>query len=74
MENSTERQILEELKNINKSLQHRSNKIDDMENGGKPLFIIGDILKSLFIGVLIVGPAIAVAIVAFQVISGWQFN
>ncbi|GAA0430630.1 hypothetical protein GCM10008934_20090 [Virgibacillus salarius] len=32
MENSTERQILEELKNINKSLQYRSNKIDDMEN------------------------------------------
>jgi len=40
---------------------------------GKPLFIVGDIIKSLLIGVIIVGPAIAVAI-AFQVIGGWLLN
>lgn len=74
MGNNTEKQILEELRNINKSLEHMDNKIDTLEEEGKPGFIIWDIIKSLLIGVVIVGPAIAVAIIVFQVLYSWLFG
>ncbi|MCP3032476.1 hypothetical protein LF817_14205 [Halobacillus sp. A1] len=68
MEKETEDQILNELKNINKSLEDMNEKID---SDGKPPFIIGDIIKSLLIGILILGPAIAVAIGIFQILGSW---
>lgn len=74
MENNTEKQILEELRKINKSLEHMDNKIDTLEEEGKPGFIIWDIIRSLLIGVVIVGPAIAVAIIVFQVLYNWLFG
>lgn len=74
VENNTEKQILEELRNINKSLKHMDNKMDTLEGEGKPNFIIWDIIRSLLIGVVIVGPAIAVAIIVFQVLYNWLFG
>lgn len=74
MEKDTESQILDELKNINKSLQEMNIKIDNIDSDGKPPFIIWDIIRSLLIGVFIVGPAIVVAVVIFQIISSWIFN
>ena len=74
MENNTEKQILEELRKINKSLEHMDNKIDTLEEEGKPGFIIWDIIRSLLIGVVIVGPAISVAIIVFQVLYNWLFG
>ncbi|WP_156289802.1 hypothetical protein [Oceanobacillus salinisoli] len=74
MEKNTESQILDELKNINKSLQDMNEKLDKTDSDGKPSIIIWDIIRSLLIGVFIVGPAIAVVIVLFQVISGLIFN
>ncbi|UOR10644.1 hypothetical protein [Halobacillus amylolyticus] len=69
IERDTEKQILEELKNINQSLQD----INEGNNDEKSPLIF-DIVKSLLIGVLIVGPAIAVVMVFFQVLGIWMFN
>ncbi|MDQ0298251.1 hypothetical protein J2S78_000659 [Salibacterium salarium] len=74
MEKDTESKILDELKNINKSLHNMDKKINDIDSDGKPPIIIWDIIKSLLIGVFIVGPSIAVVLIIFQVISSWMFN
>lgn len=74
MEKDTEQRILEELKNINKSLDNINNKIDEVDKDGKPSFIIWDLIKSLLIGIIIVGPAIAVAIIVFQFLYSWLFG
>lgn len=74
MENNTEKQILEELRNINKSLEHMDSKIDPIDRGGKTGFIVWDIIRSLLIGVVIVGPAIAVTIIVFQILYSWLFG
>jgi len=71
MQNDTEKQILNELRNINNSLEHMNNKIDTLEKEGKPGSIIWDVMRSLLIGVVIVGPAIAVAMIVFQIIYSW---
>ncbi|MDL4839747.1 hypothetical protein [Aquibacillus rhizosphaerae] len=73
MEKDTERQILEELKNINRSLQGMNEKIDSIDDEGKTSSIIWDIIKSLLIGFLILGPGIAVAMGLFQLIHSWFF-
>ncbi|UOQ92737.1 hypothetical protein MUO14_20320 [Halobacillus shinanisalinarum] len=70
MERDTEKQILEELKNINQSLEDIKEKNNDIESSP----IIFDIVKSLLIGILIVGPAIAVVMVIFQILISWMFN
>lgn len=49
-------------------------KIDAIDKGGKPAFNLWEIIRSLLIGVCIVGPGLAVAIVVFQVIYSWLFN
>ena len=71
VDKNTESEILSELKNINKSLQDMNKKIDDSD--GKPS-LIWDVIKSLLIGVFIVGPGIAVAIGIYQIISSWIIN
>ncbi|MFA9557588.1 hypothetical protein ACERII_09810 [Evansella sp. AB-rgal1] len=74
MEKDTENQILNELKNINKSLHDINIKIDNIDSEGKPTFILWDVIRSLLIGVFIVGPAIVVVVVIIQIISSWIFN
>ncbi|WP_181350868.1 hypothetical protein [Thalassobacillus sp. CUG 92003] len=69
MEKETERQILNELNNINQSLQDMNEKID---NDSKPPSIIWDIIKSLLIGVFILGPALAVVVGIFQILASWM--
>ncbi|WP_431802317.1 hypothetical protein [Halobacillus andaensis] len=66
MEKDTEKQILEELRNINQSIQDVNSK----EKESYPT--VYDIIRSLLIGVLIVGPAIAVVIGVFQIIGSWM--
>ncbi|WP_261129749.1 hypothetical protein [Bacillus sp. Marseille-Q3570] len=67
MENNTEKQILEELKSINQSL--KSLKAEATEVKQPPLIV--DILKSLFIGVCVVAPAIAILYGLFQILGSW---
>ena len=74
MEKNTEQQILEELKTINKSIQEINSKIDDLDRDGKPISILWDMLKSFVIGILIVGPVIAIVIILIQIIGNWTFN
>lgn len=74
MENNTEKQILVELRRINKSLEKMDSRIDTLDGDGKPRYIIWDIIRSLLIGVIIVGPAIAGAIIVFQVLYSWLFG
>jgi hypothetical protein len=74
MEKETEQQVLKELKSINQSLEKINSKIDEIEKDGKPGFVLGDLLKSLLIGVLVIGPVIAVIIVASQVVGSWLFG
>ncbi|WP_087974954.1 hypothetical protein [Oceanobacillus rekensis] len=74
MEKDTEQQILEELKDINKSLENMNNMIEEVDRDGKPSFIIYDLIRSLLIGIVIVGPAIAVVIIVFQVLYSWLFG
>lgn len=62
MDKNMEKQILDELKNINQSLQEVNNQNDDK----KPSSLIYDVIRSLLIGFLIAGPAIAVVMVVFQ--------
>lgn len=57
MEKNTEIQILNELKNINKSIEELNNRIDNIDSDGKPGLIIWDLVKSLLIGDFILGPA-----------------
>lgn len=57
MEKNTEIQILNELKNINKSIEELNNRIDNIDSDGKPGLIIWDLVKSLLIAVFILGPA-----------------
>lgn len=73
MEKNTEDQILNELKNINHSLQEINEKIDNEESKRKGPSLT-DILRSLLIGVFIVGPAIVVVILIFQILGTWIFN
>ena len=74
MEKNTEQQILEELKTINKSIQEINSKIDDLDRDGKPISILWGMLKSFVIGILIVGPVIAIVIILIQIIGNWTFN
>ncbi|WP_221567892.1 hypothetical protein [Alkalihalobacillus sp. TS-13] len=67
MENNTEKQILEELKSINQSLQSLISETTEMKQ--PPLIL--DILKSLFIGVCVVAPALAVLYGLFQILGSW---
>ena len=67
-------QILEELKTINKSIQEINSKIDDLDRNGKPISILWGMLKSFVIGILIVGPVIAIVIILIQIIGNWTFN
>lgn len=67
MEKDTEQQILEELKDINESLQD----INKQGNDKKISSLVFDVIRSLLIGVLIVGPALAVVILIFQYIVGY---
>ncbi|GGK02546.1 hypothetical protein GCM10007063_26070 [Lentibacillus kapialis] len=66
MENDTEKQILNELKNINQSLQ----EFNKQNNDKKLSSLLYDVIQSLLIGFLIVGPALAVVMVIFQYIIG----
>ncbi|KAB2336602.1 hypothetical protein F7731_09565 [Cytobacillus depressus] len=74
MEKDTENQILNELKNINKSLQDINKRVDNIDSESERPFGIWDVLKSLLIGVLIVGPAIIVVITIFQIAGTWVFR
>lgn len=74
MDMDKENQILNELKNINKSIQELNNKIDNIDSDGKPPLIIWGLIKSLLIGVFILGPAIAIAMTIFQLIGSFFFN
>ncbi|MGP4081111.1 hypothetical protein ACTWQL_14475 [Pseudalkalibacillus sp. R45] len=67
MEKSTEKQILEELKSINQSLQ--SLKAEATEVKQPPLIV--DILKSLFIGVCVVAPALAILYGIMLILGSW---
>ncbi len=69
MEKDAEKQILEELKNINQTLED-INENNKKENSP----IIFDILKSLFVGVFVVGPVIAIVIVVVQILGSWVLN
>ncbi|MFC7063434.1 hypothetical protein [Halobacillus seohaensis] len=70
MDESKEDQILQELKNINQKLDNRESH-DDLD--GKSGNIIFDIIKSLLIGTMIIGPALAVVIVVVPYIFNWLF-
>lgn len=74
LEKETEIQILNELKSMNKSLQEMNEKIDNIDSDGKPASLLWDIIKSLLIGVFILGPAIIVVMSLFQLIGSWLFN
>jgi len=76
MEKDTENQILEELRSINKSLEHLNRKIDGADDRGdeKPGFLLWDVIKSLLIGIFIVGPALAVTVTMVLVLYSWFFG
>ncbi|QST01403.1 hypothetical protein IMZ31_07555 [Pontibacillus sp. ALD_SL1] len=74
MEKNTEDQILNELKNINNSLQDINEKIDNEKGESKGPSLVSDILRSFLQGVFIVGPAIVVVIMIFQITGDWIFN
>ncbi|WP_461182660.1 hypothetical protein [Virgibacillus kimchii] len=74
MEKDTEEQILQELKHINTSLEHINSKLEDADKDDKPSFIISDIIKSLLIGIVIVGPALAVVVIGFFIVYNWLFG
>ncbi|WP_163527233.1 hypothetical protein [Halobacillus ihumii] len=69
MEKDVEKQVLEELESINQTLQDMNEN-----NKKKNPPILFDILKSLFVGVFVVGPIIAVVIVVVQILGSWVFN
>lgn len=71
MEKDTEKQILNELENINKALQDIHKKLDTQKNEEERPFGIGDILKSLLIGVFVVGPAIVVIVAIIMIVGYW---
>ncbi|WP_408009930.1 hypothetical protein ACJROX_06435 [Pseudalkalibacillus sp. A8] len=68
MEDNTDKKILEELRSINQSLK------EIMENQQEVIQppILNDTVKSLFIGVFIVGPAIAILYGLFQILGSWM--
>lgn len=65
IEKSTEEQMLEELKSINRRLKAMEDEGDE-----RPSVVIFDMVKSFFTGVLIVG-VIAVGFGLLQVLSSW---
>ncbi|RDI42185.1 hypothetical protein [Falsibacillus pallidus] len=65
MENNTEKQILNELQKISHALKELNEKLEE----DKPSFVLWDMLKSLLIGLFIVGPGIAVVFGIFAIIS-----
>ncbi|MCF6409799.1 hypothetical protein [Pseudalkalibacillus salsuginis] len=65
MERNLEKEILDELKSINQSLQ----KLTEKNNEVKQPSILIDIVKSLLVGICIVGPAIAVLYGLFQILG-----
>ncbi|WP_157052458.1 hypothetical protein [Ornithinibacillus contaminans] len=67
LEKNTEEQILSDLQEIKQSLQEL-NARSASEQEGKPSTILWDIIKSLLIGVCILGPALAIVLVLFQYI------
>lgn len=74
MKSDTEEQILEELRNLNKSMERLERKVDIIDEDGKPVFVLWDMLKSLLIGVVIVGPTIAVIVAVLYVLYSWLFG
>lgn len=58
MERETLREIQNELKNINEKLNSINQKLDENDEKNVPIFFV--ILKSLLVGMFIVGPVIAV--------------
>lgn len=73
MEDNTENQILEELKSINKSLEQMNEKIDHIDSD-EDTSTSGDILKSLLVGLILVGPVAAIIVVVWQVIQNLFFS
>ncbi|SDJ15506.1 hypothetical protein [Salimicrobium halophilum] len=59
-----EDEILEELKKTNRLLEEQKDEVT-------PFQAVMDMVKSLLLGVLIVGPILAVIIVLFQLIGSW---
>lgn len=57
-----EEEILEELKETNRLLKEKNEELS-------PFQAVMDMIKHLFIGVLIVGPILAIIIVLFQLIG-----
>lgn len=73
MEKNTEKKILEELKNINNSLEEINEKIDYINAGGDES-TLWDTLKTLLIGLILVGPVVAIILVIWQIIQNWILN
>ncbi|NRD79039.1 hypothetical protein HPT25_16900 [Bacillus sp. BRMEA1] len=72
MEKETEKQILNELKNISQSLESINIKLENNEE--KPFYTVWLIVKSLLIGIFVVGPAIVIVIGIFMIIISWLSN
>ncbi len=74
MEKDTEEQILDELKNINGSLQSINTKLEESEENPNKFQTFFGPLKSLLFGLFIVGPAIAVVWGILLLLDGWVLN
>jgi hypothetical protein len=72
MEKDTEEQILDELKNMNRSLQSINTKLEESKENPNQTFF--GPLKSLLFGLFIVGPAIAVVWGILLLLDGWVLN
>ena len=69
MEKNTEDQILRELQTINQSL-----KVMSESQEVKPGWELLGMVKALLLGILIVGPGIAVGYGILQILSSWISN
>ncbi|SES01531.1 hypothetical protein SAMN04487944_11527 [Gracilibacillus ureilyticus] len=72
MEKNTETQILNELKMVNQKLNEMNWKLDDIDSESRTS--LWNIFRSLLIGILLVGPCIAIAIGLLQIVYTWIFK
>lgn len=73
MDGDSNKEILNELKEMNQSLRSLHEKMDKQEEKVGPLQAIFDMIKSLLIGFLVIGPVIAIIYGLFHILSSYVF-
>ncbi len=63
--------ILDELREIKRSLWDVHRRMDELEKKQKKPFLLWDIIRSLLIGLFAVGPAIIIVMVLWQFVLNW---